>query len=266
MSFYGSSFTYDGRSSEEFGLMLYDFNTTTQGSSNFASGMSIKEERIPYRYRSLFCGATFEDTLRFTLVFGADEYSALNQEDIDRHEMEVIGSWLTGKANYCWLSIDQEDMIGVRYRCIITNLKMIEFSGFKWAFQCTVNCDSPYGYTFPVIHRFVVNGELSSNILSKSSHNGYYYPNLELQLLEGGDFSIVNESDNQHEFKLSNYPIADFISINGENGVISSKAGINVYQYSNFKFPRLLRGDNILKIKGNGIVKYICEFPVNVGG
>ena len=133
MSFYGSSFSFDGISSEELGLMLYDFNTTSQGNSSFASGFQLNEERIPHKVRSLYYGGWLADNLEFTLVFGADEYSAMNHEDIDRQEMELIGSWLTGKSGYKWLSIDQDDMAGVRYRCIMTDLKMIEYSGFKWA-------------------------------------------------------------------------------------------------------------------------------------
>lgn len=268
MSFYGSSFSYDGTSSEEFGLMLYDFNTTTQGNSEFATGVNIREDRIPSRYRSLFYGAELSDNLKFNLVFGADEYSAGMQEDIDRPEMEVIGSWLTGKNGYRWLSIDQEDMFGVRYRCIITDLKMIEFSGFKWAFQCVAHCDSPFAYTFPFTTSFNGDGsgQFEGKLFSRSSYNGYYYPSVEIELNSPGSFSIINETDDGYEFKIEDYPNKDLIKINGENGIITTSSGINPYPYCNFKFPRLLRGDNRLKFMGDGSVRYTCEFPVNVGG
>ena len=265
MSFYGSSFSFDGISSEELGLMLYDFNTTSQGNSSFASGFQLNEERIPHKVRSLYYGGWLADNLEFTLVFGADEYSAMNHEDIDRQEMELIGSWLTGKSGYKWLSIDQDDMAGVRYRCIMTDLKMIEYSGFKWALQCTAHCDSPFGHTFPQEFNVAVSGESSALIRSRSSYNGLYYPNMEIVLSGGGSFSITNQEASSN-FALTDYPNADTIYIDGENGIMRSAAGINVYQYCNFIFPSLIRGDNHISFSGNGSVKYICEFPVNVGG
>ena len=94
MSFYGSSFSFDGRSCEEYGLMLYDFNTTEQGNSSYANGMEIKEDRVSGRYRSILYSTSYKDPLEFKLVFGANEIVAHNRQDIDRQEMELIGSWL----------------------------------------------------------------------------------------------------------------------------------------------------------------------------
>lgn len=266
MSFYGASFTFDGISSEEYGLMLYDFNNVSQGNSEYASGVSVQEDRLPLRYRSLYYGSYLKDVLEFTLVFGADEYSALRQEDIDRQEMDVIGSWLTGKDGYRWLSIDQPDLFGIRYRCIITDLKTIEFSGFKWAFQCTVHCDSPFGYTFPYEYNSDVKDSSSILIRSMSSYHGYFYPKVELTLSAGGTFSISNDQDSQYIFELKDYPSSDKIVIDGEHGIITAENTANPYKYFNFNFPRLVRGDNVLHLTGNGSIKIICEFPVNVGG
>ena len=68
MSFYGSSFSFDGVSCEEYGLMLYDFDNTTQENSKFAS-IDILEDRVYQRPRSLFYGTTYKDPLEFKLVF-----------------------------------------------------------------------------------------------------------------------------------------------------------------------------------------------------
>ena len=266
MSFYGSAFTFDGVSSEDYGLMLYDFNNVSQGNSAYASDMTIQEDRIPLQYKSLYYGSYFKEPLEFTLVFGADEYTALNHEDIDRQEMDLIGSWLTGKQGYRWLSIAQPDLFNVRYRCIITDLKVIEFSGFKWAFQCTVHCDSPFGYLYPEEYNLSVSGEETLLLRSLSSYHGYYYPKVELSLNDGGSFTITNMTDNQSKFSVTDYPSADTLVIDGEHGIITSKSIKNPYVYCNFDFPKLVRGDNILKFSGNGNVKIICEFPVNIGG
>lgn len=428
MSFWGESFSFNGRSCEEFGLMIYDFNNVSQGDSKFAE-QSLQEDRIPGSYRTLFYDTKYDKPLEFKLVFGAGEYEANEQEPIDRYEMQTIASWLTDQREYGWLSIDQPDMEGIRYRCIITDLETIEFSGNKWAFQCTVHCDSPYGYMLPRTYSFNVDGTSEIAIRSRSSMNEPYLPtvkiNLEdfehktfsatlprgrqrgdadgdgfvtdadVQLVENivkgisptpeagsedfkacnveqtgtitdldaydihlasvghyklghlgeitrnwtknpqykteeaqyyfdipiedvttqcsasvsGDYwvesllvsaeclsgavrvfvkrcpteeenvqltisyrlpqsiTIVNESDNNRTFTLDNLPSGcGTIAVDGERGILSCDSGVNLYNCTNFKWPRLVRGNNKLKLTGHGTVEFTCQYPVNVGG
>lgn len=266
MSFYGSSFSFDGISCEEFGLMMYDFNTTSQGDSSYASGMDISEDRIAGRVRSIFYGTRYKDPLEFKLVFGVDSTTAANGEDIDRQDMELIGSWLTGHDSYKWLVIDQPDMDGIRYHCIITDLEVLEYAGNKWAFQCKVHCDSPFAYTSPMSFEYVVDTSLSVVLHSRSSVNQTYMPKVTIALPGGGDFSIEN-ADTGHVFRLTGVPSSSgVITVIGENGVMTCESGANLYKYCNFIWPDLRRGDNHLTLKGSGTVTFQCEFPVNVGG
>lgn len=266
MSFYGSSFTFDGRSCEEFGLMLYDFDNTTQGSSAFAKE-KIYEDRVSHRHRSLFYGTNYEDGLEFKLVFGADEYAAAQKEEIDRQEMEVVSSWLTGQNGYKWLTIDQPDMEGLRYRCIMTDLEMVELGFSKWAFTCNVHCDSPFAYMLPQKFTYTISDSVDVTLCSRSSSNLPYFPALSINLESGGDVSIVNHSDHDRTFSMIGVPASvGQISLDGESGIILCESGLNLYQYCNFMFPRLVRGDNNLTISGNGTISFLCEFPVNVGG
>jgi len=264
MSFYGSSFSFDGTSCEEYGLMMYDFNNTSQGDSKYAS-MKIEEDRIHGRTRSLFYGAYYDKPLEFTLVFGADEDSALNNEPIDRQEMEVIGSWLIGHEEYKWLTIDQPDMETLRYRCIITDLETIEVAMCKWAFKCTVHCDSPYAYTLPEVFEFVVDGSADVTLYSRSTANTWYYPRVSIKTDGSNDVSIYNK-DFAKPFVMSfNGAKVDEIEVVGDTGVITGSFD-NMYKYWNFVFPTLKRGDNHLTLTGSGTYTFTCEFPVNVGG
>lgn len=266
MSFYGSSFSFDGISCEEYGLMLYDFNNTTQGNSKFAS-LDVLEDRIYLRPRSLFYGTTYKTPLEFKLVFGANEYSAAQQQPIDRQDMEIISGWLTGYDTYKWLMIDQPDMIGIRYRCIITDLEVLEIGFDKWAFACTVHCDSPFAYTLPMEFEYVADGTLDVVLHSRSSSNLIYSPKVSVTITNGVDFKIINHSLKDSTFLLSGIPgtVGD-IFVDSECGIVTCSSGINLYPYFNFSFPKLKRGDNALTIVGHGAVKFTCEFPVNVGG
>lgn len=273
MSFYGTSFSFDGISCEEFGLMLYDLDSSTQGESSWATGTKIKEERIPGRVRSIYYGKTEESNLEFTLIFGADEHAARAGEPIDRYEMQAIAMWLTGPDDYRYLQIDQPDMAGLRYRCIITDLKMIEPHGKKWAFSCKVHCDSPYAYTFPQVYQYSVKG-LGTDILdSPSTVSILYRPKITIDI-ESTSVSFFNQS-NATGISFADLPqTPDTITIDCERGIITSASGLNLYPYlqssdiyDKFNFIALLPGrNNLVWGVGVGTITFECEFPMNVGG
>ena len=85
----------------------------------------------------------------------------------------------------------------------------------------------------------------------------------------GGDgLSIQNLSDNNRTFQFKELPGGNSLTIyvDNKNQVITDSMDLNLYPYFNMKFMRLVKGDNLLKITGNAEVKFICEFPVNIGG
>ena len=85
----------------------------------------------------------------------------------------------------------------------------------------------------------------------------------------GGDgISIQNLSDNNRTFQFKELPGGRSLTIyvDNKNQVSTDSMDLNLYPYFNMKFMRLVKGDNLLKITGNAEVKFICEFPVNIGG
>lgn len=85
----------------------------------------------------------------------------------------------------------------------------------------------------------------------------------------GGDsISIQNYSDNNRVFQFKELPGGRPLTIyvDNENQVITNSMDLNLYPYFSMRFMRLVKGDNLLKITGNAEVKFICEFPVNIGG
>lgn len=56
------------------------------------------------------------------------------------------------------------------------------------------------------------------------------------------------------------------ISVDNDRCIINSDNDINLYPYFNFKFFRLVKGLNQLKVSGKGTLRIVCEFPINVGG
>ena len=272
MSFYGTSMIFDGVSCEEMGLVMYDFTSNRQSATTFSSDLEIAEDRIGGRYRSLFYGGAVNAPLTFTMVLCASEDRAERNEPLDRWDLQKIASWLTGHREYKWLSIVQEDMEEIRYRCLISSLQAVEVAGNKWGVSFQVTCDSPYAYLRPMVYDYTVVSSLTTTLRSESSHNGFYYPKLAITGHTGGDLSIRIENRMEaSSFTFQGLPSAmGDLTIDCENGVITSASGLNPYQYLSydtpFHFPRFARGDNTMTMTGSGRYTFTCEWPVNVGG
>ena len=268
MAFYGYQLSFNGIPCYEYGLMIYDFDNTRQGDGVFSSA-EIVEDRIAGRYASFYYGLEQNEPLEFTLVFGADMNSVNMKEHLDRYDIEAISAWLTGVDGYRYLEIEQPDMEEFRYKCIITDLEFLTSGWMPWAFKCKVHCDSPFAYTYPEEISYSVDSTKQIHFFNRSTYNGYYKPNMKLTLKNGSsDFAIINHSDENRQFLFHNIPNPSerIIWIDNQNGIITSDSGDNLYPYFNFKFLRLLRGNNTLEIQGDGVVTFICEFPVSIGG
>ena len=267
MAFYGCEFVFDNLPCTEHGLMVYHFGSVGQSDVSFQVG-DAAEDRVANRYDALMYGLTQNKSLEYTLVFGANPDAMDANISLDRFEVEAIAAWLTGHDRRKWLAIVQEDMETFRYRCLISELKLITYGNMPWAFSCKVSCDSPFAYTFPEERIHTVSGERTANLFNRSSFNGFYKPDIEISLRGTADFTITNLSDKNRVFAFEALPTAEplTIFIDNKNQVITNNLDLNLYPYFNFNFFRMIRGDNLIKMQGHGTVKFVCAFPVSIGG
>lgn len=269
MAFYGCQFSFDGIPCFEYGLMVYDFDSAEED-GNFST-VEIMEDRTTNRYSPLHYGVTHNRPLVFNFTFGADINSIDKAEPPDRWELDAIARWLTGHSEYKFLEITQPDMEAMRYRCIITDLKYISYGRMPWAFTCQVTCDSPFAYSHPEEYQWYLSNESKIINFECRAASQYYYPKMEFHPLSRNiPLSIVNHSDGERVFKISSFPPdnnnAGHVIIDNENEIITYSDGTGMYDKFNFSFFRLLHGYNKLELKGDGILKLICEFPINIGG
>lgn len=273
MAFWGNSFIFNDIPCEDFDLMLYDLDNNSQSAGSFASGVSVIEETLSKRYKPLFYGVKFDKKLEFTIVFGVNQKRIDIGKYLDRYELEAVAFWLTGHDKYMWLEVEQEDLEYVRYRCMVTNLEIVEYGNIPWALKATITCDSPYAYLYPQVFEYEITGSKNIHFFNESSHNGYFMPKIEFIRQDNisGDtynqFIIKNTSDNNRIFKFWGLPSSvSRITVDNENCIITNDQGVNIYPYFNLNFLRLVKGENILQVHGYGTLRIICEFPVNVGG
>lgn len=267
MAFWGCEFLFDGIPSSQYGLMVYDFGDNKQEDVDFKTG-EIIEDRLPSRFDALTYGLNQNQALEYTLVFGANMDSIDANDSIDRFDVDAIATWLTAHNQRKWLTIVQSDMEIFRYKCFISELRLITSGKYPWAFSCRVNCDSKFSYTFPEEYEYDIDGTERIRFLNRSSYSGYFRPVTVIELKSGNNVSIKNETDNNREFAFKGIPDSGslVITVDNKNQVITNSADINLYKYFNMRYLRLLRGDNYLVVTGNMKLKLICEFPINTGG
>lgn len=265
MAFYGCQFVFDGIPSWEYGLMVYDVSSHNEDGKFSSAPTKIYEDRSAWRYKPIHYGVSRNTPLSFKLTFGVLPEN--NKPWIDRLEMDVVATWLTGKDGYCYLEIMQPDMEAVRYNCIISDLQYTTYGKLPWAFTCEVMCDSPYAYLYPETITHNVTGSLDVVFDNRASAK-LYRPTMEITLYSGSAFSIVNHSDGDRTFAFSNVGAVPLvIMVDNENEIITNNRDLNLYDKFNFKFFRLVRGRNNLTLTAdNATVKYFTEFPINVGG
>lgn len=266
MAFHGRAFVFNSVPCEAYELMMYDVGSTGQGDGKFASVVTIEEEVVGGRWKPYFYGVKFDEKLEIDMVFGVNQRRLDMEKYLDRYEINEIATWLTGYDAYGWLDIEQPDTQMIRYRCICTSLEIVSYGNIPWALQAKFVCDSPFAYLYPEEFEYAISGTTTINFYNKSSLNGYYRPEMEI-IQAGGTFSITNVTDDSRVFSLSGFPASvKHVYIDNDHEVITNDQDVNLYPYFNYKFFRLKRGYNQLKITGNGTLKIKCMFPVNAGG
>lgn len=256
MSFYGLSILYDGRPSEEFGLMLADVGSAKQESGKVGGKLAIMEDRTSLRHDPIHYGTTQNDGLSFPISLVVSDGS----RRLDRHDIAAISGWLTGHKQYKELVICQEDMAGILYRALITELEAIEVGSQAVGVRATVVCDAPYAY-FRCADTVIAGGETIYR--NRSNLNDYYLPKLSLSGV-GVEVSIVNKTTGE-TFTLSGMsPAEKTIHMDCANGLLESSDGTDLYGCWNEMSPRFVRGDNLLVVTG-GTLTIHNEFPWSIG-
>lgn len=268
MAFWGCSFSFNGIPCDDYDLMMYSVDGTDFSAGKFATGVSIVEDTVSTRWKPYFYGTQLKDKLTFSIVFGVNQKRIDKQLFLTRYELEIIASWLTGHNEYMWLEIHQEDLEFVRYKCIATALEIVEIEKMPWALKATFTCDSPYAYMYPQTFEYQINGDTTISFHNESSHNGYYMPKIEFDLKGSQSFSITNHTDGDNICAFTDLPtVINKVIIDNDHCIVTTNdSSLNPYPYFNFKFMRFKRGVNELTVTGNGVMRIICEFPINVGG
>lgn len=263
MSFWGRSFVFNGVPSETYNVYISspDGGDVEIDASNT---VEVLRQSIYRRVRPYLFGVAQNEILTFPVSVNApNELTAVDSRLIQR--------WLFGHNNYKNLQIVQPDLQDVVMYAMMNNPKLKRNGNYIVGFTFDCECDSPFGWTFPVTktYTYTSNPNGAPIVFNNQSDDNYYnYPIMEFTMdVFGGDLTIVNTSDNSRVFQFIGLAAGETVTVNNSLEILSSSTGLLRLSTFNKKFFRFVPGVNVLNVTGDiSSLKFTYEFARKLGG
>jgi hypothetical protein len=261
MTIQGYNFVYNGKSSEEYGILLCKFDDTASSSNDEET-----EVNIVRTYGSDIFHLTnvdYTSPLRFQLIICRSDGSY-----IDSYQQREIKKWLCRTDGYHWLYIDQDDLNQIQYKCIITFNSMKDIGGQNGGMLFNVQCNAPYPYSLEQTKNYsCVSGTLSFNFYYDSDFlesDKMLYPNITITSATNGTIEIINNTIGE-SMKFTECVSGEIITIS-DNEILTTTANRNIIDYWNYNSLCFVDGINSISINGNCTIKLTYSCPRRVGG
>lgn len=289
MAIFGSSFTYNGKSSDDFGVII----CASEQPESIPIGLTreiLKGEITSRRPVANWYNAKYSDVLTFEVTITKPENRAFSREEI-----RDINAWLTGPRTPTLLFFEDEAFDPINYYGVFTDVTNVYGSGILML-TYTFTADSPYGWSNERIFKYV-SGEVFEIINDTDELSEFVYPLLKITANEGTQISIDNSSEISSD--LLNHKITLTIPSKENNITFESPLYIDTKYHkiyfirnstkekvpvslSNLGFstdtltnlengslglywPRLVPGTNKFKIIGNCNIEISFRCPRKVG-
>lgn len=278
---HGKYFTYNGYSSEDFGLMLGGFNVN----EDIPLGLSrniLKGEMNRYRKIPNFMGTSYVDVLQFTISLIKDPCENANQEDMvfTEDEVDEITTWLTS-PNYPILfhMYDYEPDVYAKYDyfAVVSDIQPQVLSGDVIGFTVSFVTNSPYAWTEKRTFNITDNTEDEEHTevitINTSERLSPIYPVITITPYISApsnyiDVTLTNERDGG---EMTLHLLKDITTIDCQHTMIKGTAGLlsfedlGIADVDNIYWFRLWHGDNPIKVTGYADIKIEYREPRKVG-
>lgn len=257
---YGSHFEYSGISSNDYGLIIGNVETSRQVMlSGSKSGVTIFSRSAKKRY-------LIDDDYSGSPISFEVEIITEDGQCLELAKRRDIEKWLFNHRDYRKLYIEDgkegetyEYVDGKKLRnylnCRLINPEKLEYNGGIVGYKATLEADSNMYWQDETIKEFTVNNESEDTITNitvnvNTDLEEYIYPKVSITIgNSGGNIIIANNTDSSERQ-------TQFIEIGAESTIIMNGElnFINEEYYEKFKhrnFIRLLDGENNLTIQGN---------------
>lgn len=246
------SFIYDGIPSEKYGVVLCDFDSGSINQKNESHELrtSVRSDTGEHT----FLGYDSSEALTFEVIIASEN-------PIDSYTRASINKWLVGRRGFKEFRINNAEYSGVYFRCVFTEQETVYIGGLPYAMKLTAVCDSPYQYEKDAVVTKTISGSGVISLYNRSDIDGYVYPKIWFKMSPaGGNFTIVNASDESRSFEFTSLAGDEEITVDNKSKIITSSTGFYRLGAFNKKWLRLADGMNILNVTGNAQIR--LDVPV----
>ena len=249
MSFYGSSFLFDGIASEQYSLRISDLDISAINEAMGSFDVEIKEQKILRRTVPYFYGAYATPHLEFDM-------SCYSEDELTAADYQLIQKWLFGQSLYKKLQIVQYDMQDIFWWAILNSPQTVKVGNRIMGCKFHVIANSPFGFSFPktVTYSYTSSVVNNNEVFYNSSDDtaNYMYPSCVITMNNiGGDVTITNSNDSSRVFEFTDLQADEVITIDNSFQTISSSSGLRRLGNFNKHWLRFVPGINNLNIQGN---------------
>lgn len=264
MGFTGLDFIFDNQYSENYGLKIMSINGSLTTNASAGCGIEVFADWVYRNPSAHHQGVAQNEPLEF-------ELELVSEDELPGIMRSKISKWLFGRMNFCKLQIVQRDLQDIYFNCHLIDPQLTYIGNHCHGITCKVQCDAPWAWQNEKTYKF--NSNAANQITDESGtyftwrhyndsdDTDYTYPIIKFKMKRGGDFSIINTSDNNREFKfgITENGTAKTLVENEElivdcrnQTLETSYTGRNTLsEIFNKKFLRLVSGVNDLRITGD---------------
>lgn len=249
----------------DYGLMLATFSFN----DSFDIGMSMetKEVYLPKNPVPVYLESDYKSKLTPTITIIQNEKIS-NKIYFTTDEIRDILRRLTGYQGYKRFYIYGYDFMEDLYFNIrFTDVEFEKSAGNIVGIRLNAECDSPFAW-IDEEYNFDIQNSNQDIVVRNDSDDIYNYllPKITITFNStGSNFTITNTTDNNRQTKINSFSANETIIIDSNIGKVSSSLARSLANEFNYIFPKLISGDNTLKISHTSNISISMKLPRKVG-
>jgi phage-related protein len=255
----GTQFIYANQSSEEFGVFLCSIGSINTDSND--ESYEYIQSTTPFMDKWHYHGKVKSEPLQFKITIAQS-----NGNFIDSEKERQLKKWLC-KSNFYWLQVDQKDLNGVNYFCIMSIAEKNNVAKMTGGITLNVLCNSVAPWSNLNTKSYTSSGTLTFAFNNISDYDDYIlYPKVTITPSINGNISIANTTTGV-TVTINNCTNGEVITLDCKNNKIkSSNVSRILLDDWNKKYLSFKSGINNITLTGSFIMKLEYRTPIRVGG
>ena len=259
--FYSEHFSFDNISSKDMGVILVTQNDDILMEYGIGYESNLNSEKAINSIEDIFFSEEkTSQSIEMSLCLVDDKLIPIPWTLQKRNE---ILNWIVQKEFKPFVSEDTPNIVHY-FKCI--GVKKELSADMTGLLTLTMQPISPYAYTPISIQKYKTsNSKVEFIIDNPSNLHEVYYPQIEIvSLSDNESIEIYNTTVSDTPFVINNLNLNEVVEIDGLLKTVFNDKDEQRLTDCNRAWLKLIRGQNIIKVRGNCLITVKSQFPMLV--